>query len=89
LSETFLSKMSGPCCYSGVLHDATPVGVEGRLHGLDCYISEPASGVAKGIVVILTDVFGWRLPNTRALADQYAKRASVKVLVPDFFAGMD
>jgi len=78
--------MSGPCCFSGVLHGAAPVGSEGQLHGLDCYITEPP-GVAKGVVVILSDIFGWRLPNTRALADQYAKRASVKVIIPDFFAG--
>jgi hypothetical protein len=78
----------GSCCVKGELHAGTPVGREDRLYGLDCYISDPPGGEPpKGVVVILSDVFGWKLPNTRILADEYAKRGRFQVMIPDFFDG--
>jgi len=65
----------------------TPVGYEEKLHGLDCYVSNPFEGESKATVVIISDIFGWKLPNSRILADQYAKRLGMKVLLPDFFDG--
>ena len=35
------------------------------------------------VLVILHDVFGWTLNNTRLSADYYAKHCNVTVLVPD------
>lgn len=43
---------------------------------------------AKGIVVIVPDAFGWKLVNTRILADKYAERCQVTVYVPDFMDEM-
>lgn len=74
------------CCASGSLHSGTPTGREDKLHGLDVYIAEP-SGKPKGIVVILPDIFGWTLANTRILADSFAKKGDFLVLLPDFMDG--
>ena len=48
----------------------------------------PNGAAAKGIVVIVPDAFGWKLVNTRILADNYAERRQVTVYVPDFMDGM-
>ena len=79
--------MAADCC-SGTLHTGTPLGRVETLHNLPCYISDPPNGAqAKGVVVIIPDAFGWELPNSRVLADNYAKRAGVRVLLPDFMDG--
>lgn len=81
---------SMPCkdCASGVLHSGTPAGREETIHGLNTYVTEPPSGVApKGIVVIIPDVFGWTLVNSRVLADRYAERGGYTVYLPDFMDG--
>lgn len=75
-------------CASGYLHEGTPVGHVETLHGLPTYVSEPPSkDSSKGIVVIISDAFGWDLNNSRILADAYAKRANVTVYLPDFMNG--
>lgn len=75
-------------CASGYLHEGTPVGHVEALHGLPTYVSEPPSeDSSKGIVVIISDAFGWDLNNSRILADAYAKRANVTVYLPDFMNG--
>lgn len=75
------------CCATGSLHTGTPTGRIDKLHGLDCYIADASSGQPKGIVVIIPDAFGWKLPNNRILADQYAKRTNAQVLLPEFMNG--
>ena len=76
-------------CVSGTLHEGTPAGREETVHGRPTYITEPPNGAAaKGIVVIVPDAFGWKLVNTRILADNYAERCQVTVYVPDFMDGM-
>jgi len=81
---------SMPCqdCASGTLHGGTPTGKVIALHGLPTYVTEPPSGTPKGIVVIIPDAFGWELPNTRVLADSYAKKGNFRVYVPEFMDGM-
>ncbi|KAF4554864.1 Dienelactone hydrolase-like protein 1 [Elsinoe fawcettii] len=64
-----------PCCATGSLHTGTPKGTVGKLHGLDAYITNPTEGTQpKGVVVIIPDIFGWTLPNSRILADEYAEK---------------
>ena len=48
-----------------------------------------AAAAAKGIVVIIPDLFGWTLNNSRVLADRYAERGGWTVYLPDFMDGMD
>ena len=76
------------CCAKGSLHTGTPTGRTTTLHGLGCYIADaPNEQQSKGIIVIISDAFGWELPNNRILADQYAKRVGAQVLLPDFMGG--
>jgi len=80
--------MSCPDCFSGKQHDGAPAGKEDKIHGLDVYVAEPASGlVPKGIVIIVPDAFGWAFVNNRLLADTYATKGQFLVYLPDFMNG--
>ncbi|KAI0477868.1 dienelactone hydrolase family protein [Xylariaceae sp. FL0804] len=80
--------MSCPDCFSGAIHEGEPSGITTRLHGLDTYVAEPASGrPARAVVVIIPDAFGWDFPNIRLLADSYAKKRDYRVYAPDFMKG--
>ncbi|KAF2094243.1 alpha/beta-hydrolase [Rhizodiscina lignyota] len=77
-------------CVSGTLHEGTPTGTVETLYGLATYVASPPSGTApKGTVVIIPDAFGWKFNNNRILADNYAKKGSFRVLLPDFMGGWD
>lgn len=80
--------MAFPCkdCASGYLKDGATSGTVTTVHGLPTYVAEPVSA-PKGIVVIVTDAFGWELPNSRILADNYAKKGRLRVYIPDFMDG--
>lgn len=80
-----------PCkdCASGSLHEGTPLGREDTVHGVESYIAEPPDGaLLAGIIVLIPDAFGWKLPNTRLLADTYARRGNYRVYIPEFMNGM-
>ncbi|KAK3341861.1 dienelactone hydrolase [Lasiosphaeria hispida] len=81
--------MSCPDCFKGTLRgDVIPRGKEAPLHGLDTYTSTPPPGAAPlGTVILIADAFGWKLRNTRALADAYAARVPCTVHVPDVMGG--
>lgn len=66
------------CCAAGEIHTGTPSGRRvDKIHGLDCYIASPPAGIEpKGVIVILPDVFGWKLVNTRILTDAYAAKGN-------------
>jgi dienelactone hydrolase len=54
----------------------------------DCYIAEPEAGKeVKGIIVIISDAFGWQFVNNQIIADHYATRGDFKVYLPDFMDG--
>lgn len=78
-------------CFKGTLRgDAQPTGTVETIHGLPTYVARPDSssqGEPLGLVVIVPDVFGWELLNTRALADSYARRGPFVVYLPDFMDG--
>ncbi|KAK0657745.1 Alpha/Beta hydrolase protein [Cercophora newfieldiana] len=76
-------------CFTGTLRgDITPSGREETIHSLPTYIATPPDGTTPlGIVVILADAFGYKLLNTRALADAYARRVPCIVYVPDVMGG--
>ncbi|KAK5656966.1 hypothetical protein OQA88_3489 [Cercophora sp. LCS_1] len=81
--------MACPNCFSGTLRgDVIPNGREEVIHELNTYVTGPGEGVEPvGIVVIIADAFGWKLRNTRALADTYARRVPCTVYVPDVTNG--
>ena len=86
--------MSQLACCGGFIDEGQPSGKEENITGVDCYVAIPASDSGKSqasstaVVVIATDVFGFRLPNARLIADSFAKELSVKCIVPDLFQGM-
>ena len=68
--------------------DGTPTGHIETIHDLQAYVADPPSGgTGKGIIVIIPDAFGWEFNNLRILADNYAKNAECKVIMPDFMDG--
>ncbi|EPQ28366.1 uncharacterized protein PFL1_04193 [Pseudozyma flocculosa PF-1] len=73
------------CCKQGSFHKGTAVGSETKLADRDVYVTgDESSSVA---ILLVPDIFGWRLNNTRCLADKYAKGVGARVYVPDFFDG--
>ncbi|KAI1429676.1 Alpha/Beta hydrolase protein [Xylaria sp. FL1777] len=80
--------MSCPACFSGAVHEGTPTGTTTKLHDLDVYVAEPASGnPPKAIVVLIPDIFGWDFVNIQLMADSIAKKKDYRVYVPDFMGG--
>jgi len=59
------------CCLTGSLHIGEPKGKEETIDGFQCYITGDPSNKAKSIFMI-HDVWGWAIPNSRLLADEYA-----------------
>lgn len=74
------------CCLSGTLQTGTPKGHEEEINGLQVYVSPPPDQSTRRSIVFISDIFGYKLNNTRLLADQYAA-AGFFVYVPDFFEG--
>ncbi|CAG8980117.1 hypothetical protein HYALB_00012758 [Hymenoscyphus albidus] len=64
----------------------TSGGTVETIHDLPTYVKRPESEPT-GVVVIITDIFGWELANSRLLADFYAKEGGYIVYVPDFMNG--
>ncbi|KAI4641129.1 hypothetical protein J4E93_008007 [Alternaria ventricosa] len=71
-------------CKTGFKWGAESVGKEAKLDNIDCYVTGDNKDAA---ILIITDIFGWTLPNIRILADHYAKEANATVYVPDVFGG--
>ena len=73
------------CCVKGFTWDGTPEGREEKIAAsFDTYVSGTST---KAAVLIVHDVFGWKTPNARLLADHYAREAGVTAYLPDFFHG--
>lgn len=83
--------LAGFCakCFQGTLRgDIIPTGTEETLHGREVYVARPDDGAKPlGLIVILTDVFGWATPNIRGLADSFARNGPFVVYVPDLILG--
>ncbi|OQO09002.1 hypothetical protein B0A48_05893 [Cryoendolithus antarcticus] len=60
--------------------------MERTVGGLPCYVAEPEDNATTKTVIFLVDIFGWKLPNTRLLADSYA-RAGFTAYIPDVHDG--
>ncbi|KAJ5636948.1 Alpha/Beta hydrolase protein [Penicillium longicatenatum] len=74
----------GECCLKGFRWVAQPKGHEAKLGNNSCYVTGSNSKVA---IMIIHDLYGWKFPNIRVLADHYAEEVNAVVYVPDFFAG--
>ncbi|KAH7062581.1 dienelactone hydrolase family protein [Macrophomina phaseolina] len=83
--------MAGPsfvphsCCMTGsVWSSGQPTGRAGTLASNQAYIAGTNPTRA---VLLIHDLLGWTFPNTRLLADAYAREAECTVYLPDFFGG--
>ncbi|XP_068305133.1 endo-1,3;1,4-beta-D-glucanase-like isoform X2 [Pyrus communis] len=80
--------MSGPqCCSNPPILKPESYGVDNsdeKLGGLNVYVA--GSPNSKLAILLVSNVFGYRVPNLRKLADNIAA-AGFFVLVPDFFYG--
>ncbi|KAK5129156.1 hypothetical protein LTR08_003797 [Meristemomyces frigidus] len=74
------------CCLSGKIQDGKPKGREQEIGGLPTYVAEPENGDKTKTVIFLVDIFGWRLPNVRLLADTYAAQGFT-AYIPDVHEG--
>ncbi|TRX96973.1 hypothetical protein FHL15_002279 [Xylaria flabelliformis] len=72
------------CCLKTFTWGGTPVGTEIKLANNDCYITGDDKDAA---ILLVHDIFGWRYPNVRLLADHFAREVNATVYVPDFFGG--
>lgn len=72
------------CCVTGHIHSGHPQGSEMTMGSLSTYIAKPENETSSGsaAIVIISDIFGYRLPNTRLVADEYAKNGFV-TYIPD------
>ncbi|KAH7118190.1 Alpha/Beta hydrolase protein, partial [Dactylonectria estremocensis] len=80
--------MSCPDCFRGAVSSTQTKGIETTIHGVPTYVAEPENeAIPKGIIVVITDAFGWKFANNRVLCDRYAKRGGFLVYCPDFMNG--
>ena len=76
-------------CVSGHVLPGQPVGSTNPSDGSYLALRNPAvAPLNKTAIVLLTDVFGLGLRNSKLLADQFASRLGYDVYVPDLFDGM-
>lgn len=68
------------CCKTGFRWQGTPVGTESTIGDSKTYVTGDNK---KAAILIVADVFGWTLTNTRLLADHFAQEADAIVYVPD------
>lgn len=75
------------CCIKASFHKGNAVGQESKLAGRNVYVTGPET--ADKAIMIIADVWGWSLINTRLVADKYAQAVGARVYLPDFFDGQD
>jgi len=65
--------------------DGEPTGIISSIDG--AYFASGPDGTTKRAIILLTDIFGLPLKNSKILADNFALQLRCDVWVPDFFAG--
>ncbi|KAM8966484.1 carboxymethylenebutenolidase homolog [Pelodytes ibericus] len=77
-----------PCpCDLGDKFEHGGRGQEVQIEHIKAYVSKPDSSTDKAIIVV-QDIFGWQLPNTRFIADLLTTQGYLTIC-PDFFVGQD
>ncbi|KAM6977294.1 carboxymethylenebutenolidase homolog [Aplochiton taeniatus] len=77
-----------PCpCDIGHKMEYGGLGQEIQVEHMKAYFVKPRTVAVKAIIVI-QDIFGWQLPNTRYMADMLASNGYIAVC-PDFYVGKD
>uniref|UniRef100_I3KAA4 Carboxymethylenebutenolidase homolog n=1 Tax=Oreochromis niloticus TaxID=8128 RepID=I3KAA4_ORENI len=77
-----------PCpCDIGDRMEYGALGQEVQIEHFKAYVVKPSTASDKAIIVI-QDIFGWQLPNTRYMADMLAANGYIAIC-PDFFVGKE
>nr|XP_003219860.1 PREDICTED: carboxymethylenebutenolidase homolog [Anolis carolinensis] len=77
-----------PCpCNLGDKFDYEGQGHEVSVEHIRAYLTKPPHHTDKAVIVI-HDIFGWQLPNTRYIADMLASKGYIAI-VPDFYKGQE
>lgn len=72
-----------PCpCDIGDRMEYGALGQEVQIEHFKAYVVKPSTASDKAIIVI-QDIFGWQLPNTRYMADMLAANGYMCVYVTD------
>ncbi|XP_024135909.1 carboxymethylenebutenolidase homolog [Oryzias melastigma] len=83
-----MANESNPCpCDIGDKIEYGGLGQEVQIEHIKAYVVKPTTPSDKAIIVI-HDIFGWQLPNTRYMADMLAANGYIAVC-PDFFVGKE
>jgi len=83
-----VEQMDGPCCV-GVVRDASSLaGTEVSCGGAPAYVATPTTESArkKVGVLVIHDIWGWRIPNSKYIADYFAAHGFV-ALCPNLYHG--
>jgi dienelactone hydrolase len=78
--------MLSKCCEQAFIWPGSPSGFETVLGGIPAYVSSGEPSKSR-VILYLHDIFGWKLPNARILADMLAEKSGMRVIVPDFYRG--
>ncbi|XP_049421068.1 carboxymethylenebutenolidase homolog [Epinephelus fuscoguttatus] len=77
-----------PCpCDIGDRMEYGGLGQEVQIEHTNAYVVKPSAASDKAIIVI-QDIYGWQLPNTRYMADMLAANGYIAVC-PDFYVGKE
>ncbi|XP_073188457.1 carboxymethylenebutenolidase homolog isoform X2 [Lepidochelys kempii] len=77
-----------PCpCDIGDRFEYGGLGHEVQVEHIKAYVCKPSASTEKAVVVI-QDIFGWQLPNTRYMVDMLAANGYIAIC-PDFFVGKE
>lgn len=92
--------MAGLCehCVSGTVLKGTPAGawITGQDGLMDAYYAsakansttaDPKQLHSRSATLIITDVFGFDIPNPKIIADMLAEKSGQDFFVPDIFRG--
>ncbi|KAJ1566834.1 hypothetical protein HK405_008229 [Cladochytrium tenue] len=75
------------CCVSGSIWDeGEPTGRVEKIGGVECYVAASSNPQSTTYIVLLSDIFGIKLPNIRLVADRFASKG-FNVVVPDILNG--
>ncbi|NXE22858.1 CMBL Carboxymethylenebutenolidase, partial [Ardeotis kori] len=74
-----------PCpCDIGDRFDYGGRGQEVQVEHIKAYVCKPAASTDRAVIVI-HDIFGWQLPNTRYMADMLATNGYIMLITSIFF----
>uniref|UniRef100_A0A1A7WN71 Carboxymethylenebutenolidase homolog n=1 Tax=Iconisemion striatum TaxID=60296 RepID=A0A1A7WN71_9TELE len=83
-----MANEANPCpCDIGDRSDYGGLGQEVQIDHIKAYVVKPSAPSDKAVLVI-HDIYGWELPNTRYMADMLAANGYIAVC-PDFFVGKE